>query len=66
MWYSQLFLTKCLALGISFSTAVGAVVVAKLVMLGILFLISFFSLNVFGLSKISLVSIGLKTREKIL
>ena len=35
------FLTNLLTLGVLFSTAVKAVVVAKLVILGILFLISF-------------------------
>ena len=41
MCSSQFFLTKLLTLGILFSTAVKAVVVAKLVILGILFLTSF-------------------------
>ena len=40
MCYSK-FLSKLLTLGILFSTAVRAVVAAKLAMLGILFLISF-------------------------
>ena len=39
--YSQFFLTKLLTLGILFSTAVGALVVAKLVILGISPLTSF-------------------------
>ena len=41
MCSSQFFLTKLLTLGILVSTAVKAVVVAKLVILGILFLTSF-------------------------
>ena len=41
MSYSQFFLTKLLALGILFSTAVRAVLVAKLVILDILPLTSF-------------------------
>ena len=41
MCYSQLFLTKFLTLGVLFSTALRAVVVANLVILGILFLTSF-------------------------
>ena len=41
MCYSQFFLTRLLTLGISFSTTVRAVVVAKLVILGISPLISF-------------------------
>ena len=41
MCYSQFFLSKSTILGILFSTAVRAVLVAKLVMLGILFLTSF-------------------------
>ena len=41
MCYSQFFLTELLTLGILFSTAVGAVLVAKLVILGILPLTSF-------------------------
>ena len=39
--YSQFFLTKLLTLGILFSTAVGGLVVAKLVILGISPLTSF-------------------------
>ena len=39
--YSQFFLTKLLTLGILFSTAIRAVVVAKLVILGISPLTSF-------------------------
>ena len=41
MCYTQFFLTKLLTLGILFSAAVRAVVVAKLVILGILPLTSF-------------------------
>ena len=41
MCYSQVFLTKLLTLGILFSTAVRAVVVPKLVMLGISTLTSY-------------------------
>ena len=41
MYYSHFFLTKLLNLGILFSTAVRAVVVAKLVILSILVLTSF-------------------------
>ena len=41
MCYNQFFLTKLLTLGILFSTAVRAVVVANLVMLGVFFLTSF-------------------------
>ena len=41
MYYNLLYLTRALTLGILFSTLVRVAVVAKLVILGILFMISF-------------------------
>ena len=56
------FLTKLLTLGILFSTAVRAVVVAKLVILGILFLTSFsLALRRVVIAKLVLLDISLLT-----
>ena len=56
------FLTKLLTLSISFSTEVGAVVVLKLVILGIMFLISFIlALRAVVLAKLLILRISFLT-----
>ena len=56
------FLTKLLTLAILFSTAVRAVVVAKLVVLSILFLISFMlTLRAVVVAKLSILGISVLT-----
>ena len=62
MRYSQVFLTKLLLLVIFFSAAVRAVAVAKLVILGILFLTSFIlALRVVLVAKLVRVGISFST-----